>query len=355
VTVLDDREALGRNDPDDMLGHVLAFSEHLRAAVATADRALGAAGLERPRAIVVAGMGGSAIAGDLLRGLLSDTLPIPLVVSRSYTLPGFVGPSTLVVASSYSGNTEETLAAHAEAVERGARVVCLTTGGRLGEEAARRNETIVPLRTGLPPRAALGFGLASLLCVLHAAGVADEPMPEVRAASDVAAEAARRFGPEVPSDSNEAKGLAVWLRGHVPVIYGSEPATAAAAVRWAGQLSENAKTVAHQAALPEMNHNEIVGFSDAGALGGAARAVFLRDEDDHERVKLRIETTQRVLADSGVASREVTSFGESRFARLVSLVLTGDYASVYRAALAGVDPTPVEPIDRLKRALADDR
>ena len=352
MTDLDSREFLMRNDPDGMLGHMLSFAEHLRAADAAALAALEPVELETPDAVVVAGMGGSAIAGDILRGALSDVMATPMSVVRGYGLPGFVTERTLVIASSYSGNTEETLAAHDDAASRGARVVCVTTGGELGRKAAAAGEPVVPLEPGLPPRAALGFGLVSVLRILAAAGLADDASGAVESMAEVAEKAAQRFGPEALSDSNAAKGLAIWFGAGVPVIYGVEPATAAVATRWAGQLAENAKTVGHANVLPEMNHNELVGFGDREALGGAARVVFLRDEDDHDRIALRARITADVLSEEGVESREATSFGRTRLARLLSLVLLGDYSSVYLAALRGVDPTPVEPIERLKRALS---
>ncbi|MBD3368194.1 MAG: bifunctional phosphoglucose/phosphomannose isomerase [Candidatus Eisenbacteria bacterium] len=353
MTRLDNREHIERNDPDGMLGHIMSFGDHLRTAGRTAGGALAGMSIERPAAVVVAGMGGSAIAGDLIRGALADLLSVPMSVARGYVLPAFVKRDTLVVASSYSGNTEETLSAHADAVARGARVVCMTTGGRLAELADARGEPVVPLAAGLPPRAALGHGLASLLSVLAAAGLTADPSDELASMASAADSAAARFAPEVPSDSNGAKGLAVWLDTGVPVVYGAEPHTAAVATRWVGQLAENAKTVGHANVLPEMNHNEIVGYGDRRALGGMQRVVFLRDADDHERIARRIAITADVLSEEGVESREVRSFGDTRLGRLVSLVLAGDYVSVYLAALRGIDPTPVEPIDRLKRALSE--
>jgi glucose/mannose-6-phosphate isomerase len=350
--MLDDVRLLRDNDPEDMLGHVERFAEHLDEADAGARTALDRAVLSKPTAVVVAGMGGSAIAGDIVRGALADSLAVPMVVSRGYGLSGFVGPGTLVVASSYSGNTEETLAAYELAASRGAQLVCMTTGGRLGELASSQGRTVVPLRPGLPPRASLGFGLVSLLHILASAELIDDPTDAVASSSRAAVVARERFGPQVPTDANEAKGLAVWFATGTPVIYGAEPATAPVATRWAGQLAENGKTVGHANVLPEMNHNEIVGFGDREALGGAARVLFLRDESDHERVARRVAITAGVLSEEGVESRTIQSFGDSRMARLVSLVLAGDYASVYLAALRGVDPTPVEPIDRLKAALA---
>jgi len=347
-----DRQRLKAHDPDGMLGHVMAFHEHLKEADATARETLGGLRLERPSAVVVAGMGGSAIAADLVRGAFADALRAPMLVSRGYSLPAFVGPDTLVVASSYSGNTEETLAAHAEARERGARVVCMTTGGVLGE-LADGEEPVVPLRPGLPPRASLGFGLVSLLHVLSAAGLIDDPGDEIQGAMRAAVAATGRFGPDSDGDDNEAWDIATWFAGGVPVIYGAEPATTAAATRWVGQLSENAKTIGHAGTLPEMNHNEIVGYGDDDALGGSPRVVFLRDRRDHERIAARVRITATALRERGVETRVLESSGTTRLARVVSLVLAGDYVSVYLAALRGVDPTPVKAIDRLKRALTD--
>jgi glucose/mannose-6-phosphate isomerase len=284
-------------------------------------------------------------------GYLAGSLKVPLSVVRGYELPGYVGPSTLVYVSSYSGNTEETLSAYEEARSRGAVIVASTTGGEVARIAAQEGHDVVNVPAGYPPRAALGFSLVPLLFVLARLGLAPDPSGDLEDAIAVVEQGVGRLGADVDTDNNEAKDIARWLHGHVPVVYGTVPGTSVVASRWCGQLSENSKVVAHTNELPEMNHNEIVGWSGSRPMGGEARVVFLRDKDDHARVARRIEITREEIASTGAEVREVESRGETRLGRLMSLVQVGDFVSFYLAALEGVDPTPVAPIDRLKKEL----
>jgi glucose/mannose-6-phosphate isomerase len=302
--------------------------------------------------IAVLGMGGSAIGGDVVGALLEGELRVPLTVIRDYDVPAHVGPSTLVFVSSYSGNTEETLSAYRAAHERGARIVCSTTGGEVARLASERGHDRVTIPGGLPPRAALAYGFVPMLVILARIGLVDDPADRLADAVAVAEENVRLFGLDVPLASNEAKAVAAWLATGVPVIYGASPVTAAVATRWAGQIAENGKTVAHVNVLPEMNHNEIVGWGGPGAFEGKGRVVFLRDADDHPRVSRRIDLTRDEIDATGAEIREVESRGLTRLGRMLSLIGIGDFVSFYLAMLNDVDPTPVAPIDRLKQALA---
>jgi len=355
MSTLDDRELMRALDPGGMSAHIERFPELLDEGHRITRGVRFAAAPDGLTAVVVLGMGGSAIGGELVAGYAADSLRVPLRVVRDYVCPAFVGPSTLVIASSYSGDTEETLAAHAEVSDRGAHVVCVTTGGRLRETAHRLGQDVVVIPGGLPPRSALGYNLAALVVVLERAGLLPDQTEALTEAVATARDAVERFGLGRATPGNEAKELAAWLRDRIPVIYGTPPWTSAVATRWCGQLSENSKLIGHRNELPEMNHNEIVGWSAARPLAGAARAVFLRDVEDHPRTARRIELTAQAIAAAGADVRSVMGFGTSRLARLVSLVLLGDFVSFYLAVLGGADPTPVEPIDRLKAALAGDR
>ena len=338
-------------DPGGMRGHLEGFADQLREAVAIGrDTPLSVSG-DGITSVVVAGMGGSAIGGELAAGYLAGSMSVPLSVIRGYLLPAHVGPSTLVYVSSYSGNTEETLSSYAEARDRGARIVCSTTGGDVGRIAEEHGHDVVRVPTGYPPRAALGFGLVPLLFVLGRLGLAPDPSDDVADAIKTASMCIERLGLAVPLHENEAKELASWLFGHVPVVYGSVPVSSVVANRWCGQLSENSKVVAHRNELPEMNHNEIVGWSGPRPVGGDARVVFLRDQDDHPRVARRAEITREAIAGCGTEARDVVSRGTTKLARLISLVQLGDFVSFYLAMLGGIDPTPVAPIDRLKEEL----
>lgn len=353
MSVLDDGGRIETLDPGGMRHHLEGFAEQIREARRIGESAELGEGDGGISSVVVLGMGGSAIGGELASGYLSPVISTPLVVVRNYAVPAFVGRDSLVYVSSYSGNTEETLSAYEEAAGRGARIVCSTTGGEVARRAAERGDDRLAIPSGYPPRAALGFGLIPLLIVLHRLGVAPSPYAEIDGAAETASQAVERFGTKTPEAGNRAKDIAAWLHGHTAVIYGSSPATSVVATRWVGQLSENSKVVAHRNELPEMNHNEIVGWSPEATLSGEARVVFLRDRDDHPRVARRMDITRQIIEETGTEVREVESFGNGRLGRLLSLVLAGDFVSLYLAILAGVDPTPVAPIDRLKRALSD--
>jgi glucose/mannose-6-phosphate isomerase len=351
MSALANMEKMVALDPGGMRGHLEGFADQLRDAVAIGRGTPLSVSGDGITSVVVAGMGGSAIGGELAAGYLAGSMSVPLSVMRGYSLPAYVGPSTLVYVSSYSGNTEETLSGYAEARDRGARIVCSTTGGGVGSIADEHGHDVVRVPTGYPPRAALGFGLVPLLFVLGRLGLAPDPSDDIADAIETASTHIERLGLAVPLSENEAKGLASWLFGHVPVIYGSVPVTSVVANRWCGQLAENSKVVAHRNELPEMNHNEIVGWSGSRPVGGDARVVFLRDQDDHPRVARRAEITREAIAGGGTEVRDVVSRGETKLARLISLVQLGDFVSFYLAMLGGIDPTPVAPIDRLKKEL----
>lgn len=354
MSILEDVARMKEVDPGGMHRHLEGFPSQLAEARKIGRESHLSVSGDGVKAVVSLGMGGSAIGGELASGLLADKLPVPFAAVRSYSVPDYVGPDTLAFVSSYSGNTEETLSMYAEAHERGARVVCSTTGGRLSERARADGHTLLEIPGGLPPRAALGYSLVPILVVLARLGLAEDPSGSLEDSVTVAREAVSAFGLSSPAESNPAKGLAQWLRGAIPVVYGTAPRTSVVASRWCGQFSENSKLIGHRNELPEMDHNEIVGWSGGVPLGGLARVVFLRDEEDHPRVARRIEITRASIASAGAGVRDVGGFGGSRLSRLLSLVMLGDFTSFYLAILEGVDPTPVLAIDRLKASLAED-
>jgi len=352
MSILRDPAAMMERDPAGMHAHMQSFPNHLLQALEIATSAPLSAKGEAVSSVVVLGMGGSAIGGDLVSGLVDEELSVPFRVVRGYKLPGFVGRDTLVLVSSYSGNTEETLSAYAQASERGGRIVCSTSNGEVARLASERGHDVITIPGGLPPRAALAFSLVPTLVVLWRLGLAADPRADVDEAVGIARQNVDRYGLGVAPDANDAKEIAVWLHHHIPVVYGSVPRMSVVATRWGGQFSENSKTIAHVNELPEMNHNEIVGWSGPEPLGGKAAVVFLRDTEDGERVSRRFDITKSEVLASGAVARDVESVGTSRLARLLSVVGLGDFVSLYLAYLRGVDPTPVAPIDRLKHGLS---
>ncbi len=306
----------------------------------------------RPANLIVAGLGGSAIGGDVVRSILGGTLRLPLWVSRDYRLPDFAGTDSLVFACSYSGNTEETLSAYDEALNAGASVVCIASGGRLAERARADGRPVVLIPGGMPPRAALGHSALALLGALRALGLVDGLKPPLEEAAAVVSGMAQRYCGDVPADRNPAKKIAQSLHGKIVAIYGGCGLLDSAAARWRGQLEENAKNLALHHVLPEMNHNEILGWQFPPSLLREIGIVFLRDRGDHPQVQRRFELTKQIVAARSGAVHEVWSEGSSRLARIFSVIYLGDFVSLYLAYLNGVDPTSIDAIDYLKRELS---
>ncbi len=349
---LDDLMAMRERDSMDMLGALHGLPEQCArawelgqaAALPKADRVDG---------VVVTGLGGSAIGGDLLRTYAAAVASVPVAVNRDYVLPRHVGPHTLVFAVSYSGNTEETLSAYREAREKGAPVVAITTGGRLGALAGEDGVPLIVVPAGLAPRAATGYLFLPMLSLLSRLGLIAPVEEEVAEMVAVLTELRSRLEPGVPAPENPAKTLAWELLGNVPVVWGASGTTEVVAQRWKGQFNENAKIAAYWNAFPELNHNEIVGFEHPRQVLDHLYLVILRDPDDHPRVKKRMAITADLVRHRVSGLKEIEAAGRSRLARMYSLIYIGDYTSVYLAFLYGVDPGPVRVIDYLKQAMAD--
>jgi glucose/mannose-6-phosphate isomerase len=294
-------------------------------------------------------MGGSAIGGRLARACLGDHASRPLLSARAYGLPPWTTPETTVLCASYSGNTEETLACYEAAGALGARRIVVTTGGELADLARRDGVPVIPAAGGLQPRHAVAYMTVAALEVAAACGAGPRLAAEIDVAADHLEELVAEWGPDGPDDG-DAKALARQLLGSVPVIAGAG-LTTPVAYRWKTQLNENAKVPAFAHELPELDHNEIVGWESAPEHGRFA-AVFLDDCDSHPRVQSRIEFTERLVAPKATTTARVLSRGETTVERVFSLVLLGDLLSIYLAVLRGVDPAPVQVIDQIKGLLA---
>jgi len=347
-------------DRGDMLGAIAGLPRQLRGGYAVARAGLrgvfAEAGADAPAppawpsGLVVCGMGGSAIGADLVLACLPE-LPVPAAVVRGYGLPAWVGPGTLVVAISYSGDTEETLACAADALERGCTPVCIASGGALAALAGERGLPLLSVPAGGQPRASLGYLAMPLLATLEAAGLCAGSSADV--AETVALLRARNgaLGPKAPAATNAAKRLAGRLHKKQVVVYGAG-LTVPAARRWKGQVNENAKAPAFWNELPELDHNELMGWTSLPHVAAASLAVFLDDARGDARLLRRAALTAAALEERGVAVERVQTRGASRLARQFSLVQLGDYASFYLALLYGVDPTPVGAIEDFKAKLA---
>jgi len=335
-------------DSSDQFADTLALSEHIRDAVWKADSAA-VPEIDSRDGVVVAGMGGSSIGGRLARAMLGDTCSRPLIVARGYGLPSWTTPDATVLCCSYSGNTEETLACYEAAAALGSGRVVATSGGRLAELARADGVPVIPLAGGLQPRAAVGYVTVAALEVAARTGTGPSLTSELDVAADHLGRLVEQWGPNGPDDSLP-KQLARALHGRIPLIAGSG-ATDPVAYRWKTQLNENAKVPAFSHQLPELNHNELVGWEGAAELGRFS-AVFIEDVDTHPRIGERVDLTAAAIEARGGEVHRVQTIGETAAERVFSGVLLGDLVSLYLAVLRGVDPGPVGVIEQLKADLA---
>lgn len=343
------REGIAEVDTHDLLEDVLAIPEHLRDALWKVESA-NLSPWDSPGGLVVAGMGGSAIGGALARAALGDTASRPILSARAYGVPAWTTPDTTVLCASYSGDTEETLAAYEAAGALGARRVVVTTGGRLAKMARADDVPVIPVAGGFQPRAAVAYMFVAALEVAALCGAGPRLNSEIDVAAEHLENLVVEWGPDAPTDSI-AKKIAMTLHGSIPVIAGAG-FTEPIAYRWKSQINENAKLPAFSHALPELDHNEICGWDGAPALGRFS-AVFLEDADQHPRVGKRFDLTEQLIAENAHATFRLQTIGRAAVERVMSLVLLGDLVSLYLAVLRGVDPTPVDVIARLKAQLAD--
>src|SRR5581483_5417525 len=342
------RELIGRVDSTGQLADVLGMPEHLRDAVWRAESAI-MEDSDTPAGLVVAGMGGSAIGGALARAALGDHASRPIFVTRAYGLPSWTTPETTVLCASYSGNTQETLACYESAGALGAQRVVVSTGGRLTEMAREDGVPVIPLPGGFQPRAAVAYMTVAALEVAALCGVGPRLTSEIDVAASHTEQLVSEWGPDASEDSL-AKTVARGLHGTIPVIAGAG-LTAPVANRWKTQINENSKLPCFWNELPELDHNEIVGWEGAKD-NGRFSAVFLDDSDAHPRVKERMDLTERLIAGNAAASFRLETRGQTAIERVISLVLLGDLLSLYLATLRGVDPGPVGLIEQLKVDLA---
>jgi len=299
-------------------------------------------------AVAVAGMGGSGISARIVRGLLFDKLSIPSFVCNDYDIPAAVTPKTLFVAISYSGNTEETLSAFAQAEARGCRVIAITSGGELGRLASKRAYPVLSVPGGMPPRAALGYLFSNLLVTLERLGVCRSQQRGIE-------EAVRLMREKRKAWLGRARTMAKHMAGRLPIVYSTSRLLDAVADRWRCQLNENAGVLCHTNSLPEHNHNEIVGMGHPEHPGRQNVVVALLDRETHPRTRFRLESVLDIAGRSFELAMRVESAGRSRVARVFSLITLGDFVSVELARLEGKDAMEIERIDELKRRMAQKR
>ena len=287
--------------------------------------------------IVVTGMGGSSITGAILRSYMHKSA-IPVFISREYSLPEHVDRNTLVFAISYSGNTEETLNSIRTAFRKGAQMVAITSGGKLLTKFREHKMPLIQIPSGLQPRAALAYQLIPMLRLLGKMKLISDPSREIARTADALRKA---------SYDSRAKSLAGKLLGKIPIIYASER-LASVAYRWKTQFNENAKIHAFSHTFSELNHNELLGYSN---LHANYYAILLEDETDHPRIRTRIRLTRELISKQDVPSTQILIKGDNLLTRLFSAIHIGDLASVYLALLTNTDPEPVIMIENFKKRL----
>ncbi|MFH1852728.1 MAG: bifunctional phosphoglucose/phosphomannose isomerase [Candidatus Neomarinimicrobiota bacterium] len=337
-------------DPQNMYQAIYDFPDHIADAIRIGAAIVLNQDYTDVHSIVVAGMGGSAIGGDVANMLVGEQLSVPVKVVRGYKLPNWANVKTLVICSSYSGNTEETLAIYAEARTRGIRICGITTGGTIGDLLDRDGLDKVMIVPGLQPRAALAYSFVTLLYLLKNLDVIDGEF-EIWLQQTVELLKVGRDKYSAASN-NPARHLAGEIAGKLPIIYGETESTAVVARRWCGQLSENGKMLAYYNELPEMNHNEIVGWENNPEILKKMVILWLKDSDDHPRVQIRQQISERLIAN--YCDQEIiTVDGPNRFVRLLHLIHFGDWLSYWCALEHRTDPTPVTKINALKNKLAE--
>jgi glucose/mannose-6-phosphate isomerase len=352
MTILDQADRWKSIDGRSMYSLIESFPEQVLAASQNG-RGMAFPDARNSRAIIISGLGGSAIGGDLARAVAAPHLTVPLQVNRDYDLPRYVNASSLVIACSYSGNTEETLSSYRQARQAGAAIVCITSGGQLASWGKADGYPVLQLTGGLPPRAALGYSLMAILTALQGLKLIPDMEEPIAEAVEILDRLKQLYGTANPASGNRAKEIADSLSGKIAAIYGASGLMDAVAFRWRSQIEENAKNLALHHALPEMNHNELVGWVYPEEALRRVGVVMLRDKGDHPQVQRRFDLTGEVIAKHAGAFHEVWSEGESLLARILSVIYLGDFVSLYMAYLNHTDPTPVEVIDYLKKELSE--
>lgn len=358
---LDNLEKIKLIDKDDLCRIQVRFPENCENAIKMAEKLKIPRRLRisrkvsinygKPERILVSGMGGSAIVGDILRTWLSDYLPIPISVSRDYHLPAYANNKTLVFTVSYSGKTEETLSSFIEAVKRRCMIIGVSSGGSLQRFCQKLKIPFVNLPKNMPPRAAIPYLFFSLVIAIEKLGVLKGRRREIAESLVVLKQVREEIKPETPTPRNIAKQIALQIKDTAPVIYGFG-SFESIALRIKTQFNENSKVPAKCGVFPELDHNEIVGWGGPPELTKIFSIILIRDSDEPPEIKARIDLTKKLALEGKVSKiLELYARGQSKLAKMLSTMYIGDFASIYLAILYEVDPTTVEVITSMKEEL----
>ena len=353
MNILDDLEKIKKLDSEDMLGIEENFYNQLLEAKKIAEK-VNVESIESAAfsGVAILGMGGSGFTGDIIRNLTKGDISVPVEVVKSYDLPGFINSSWLVVPVSYSGNTEETLSAVQQALSRGCNLLCVTSGGELEKIAEDNGSCIVKVPSGYQPRGAAGYLFFSTILVLKFLKIISLPDSDTEEALELIKKKCIQYRREIKTQINYAKIIAAAIGDGFPVIYGTEGILSSVAFRWKCEINENSKTPCFWSELPELNHNEIVGWERLKGITSRFVLIVLVDKQEQERIKVRIRTTIKLIRDNFSKIIEIPVEGKSKLAKALSTMYTGDIVSVYLALLNGINPTPVKKIVILKAELA---
>jgi glucose/mannose-6-phosphate isomerase len=350
MTDLDDPEIYQQLDPSKILSHLHKLPQQCRQAWTKAMQFYPSGDYSEIDKVILLGMGGSALGGDLLSGLAA-LQRVPLFVHRDYGLPYFADKNSLLIASSYSGMTEETISSFAQALNLPAKKLVITSGGQLKDMAEKNDIPLFLIDYQAPPRAALGFVLTSLLGIFQRLRLLSDKSAEVAEMLAVMEDLSQKINEGVPQATNPAKQLAGKLYDRLILIYGAG-ILSEVAHRWKTQFNENSKAWAFHESLPELNHNAIVGYEFPPKMAAKIFVVLLRSPSLHPRMLTRYQITAEILGRAGIKHQIIDAAGDSPLSQAMSLVLFGDYVSYYLALLYRTDPTPVAVIDYLKEKLA---
>jgi glucose/mannose-6-phosphate isomerase len=349
--ILDNKEKITIIDKSCMLSFAAEAAKHYRQAVDVAERIQ--VNFPKPVNIVVAGLGGSAIGGDLLKDWAKNKLRIPIEVSREYHLPAYAGKKTLVLICSYSGDTEETLSSFLDALKRGCMIYCISSGGALIKYAQKHKVPYLQVPSGMPPRAALPYMLVPLLILMEKSGLVKGVKKELDETIVLISKVSFENGLEIPTRDNFAKTVASHIGDSAPIVYGFG-VFRSVAQRFKQQFNENSKSAAKWEYFPELDHNEIVGWEGRGEQCKYFSVIFIRDIDDEPiEIGNRIDITQKIMEKVGLITFDLKVQGKSTLAKMLSTVIVGDFISVYLAITRGIDPTPVNTINYLKSSLSE--
>ena len=349
VTILDQPEKVKKIDKSNMLGHLMKTPDYCQDAINRAKQ-IKVPEKVKPKNIVIAGMGGSAMGGEILQDWLRDELPIPIQVCKDYTLPAYANKDTLFFANSYSGNTEETLSVFLDAIHRKCTTIAITSGGHLLSFSKELQVPHLTIPSHLPSRVAIPYLFFPLPVLMEKM----ELLPSIEEKLQEAIQTLKKVGeensPKIPTEDNPAKKLALQLAETIPIIYGFRQYQSIAH-RLKTQFNENSKVPSKHDVFPELNHNETVGWEAPELLTKNYSIILIRDHDEPPEIRNRIETTKSLTFHKAKKVLEIYARGKGKLAKMFSVLRVGDFTSVYLAILQGVDPTPVKIIDEVKREL----